>query len=242
MLTPLPTSASKFYVIVKLYCGCLTRTCFSPCLPSSIAKISWWVLYWIILSCVCVNIWPDVTCFFLCHHAALPTTGGGKLYRMVLLVYVWISNQKLSLPVNVWLLHCQHQPVSYVCNYLTKSNLFLSLSAPSIINIRQWVCGMVLCCACVLCLTRSNLFLSLSTDFIANISGWVWLMVLCCVWVYFWTEVTCFSPCLLSPLPTSASEFYWMDLCCACVYVWPEVTCFSSCLLPPLSASAGEFD
>ena len=130
-----------------------------------------------------------------------------------------------------------------MCQCLTRSNLFLFLSAQYFANISEWVLvnGPVLqMCECS---TRSYLFLSLSACSIANIRRWVLLNCLVlrmCMWI-FDQKYNLFLSCLLVSLPTLAGEFYWMILCCVCVYVWPEVTCFSLCLLTLMLASASEF-
>ena len=139
----------------------------------SIANIRRWVSLNGLVLCMCVYVWPEVTCFSTCLLPPLQTS--------VCEFTKWSC-------------------VVYMCVCLTRSNMFLSLSAPPIANIRRWVSlnGLVLCM--FVCLTRSNLFLSLCLLPPLPTPARMWVLLnylVCCVCVHVWPEVTCF---LLSAL------------------------------------------
>ena len=126
-------------------------------------------------------VWPEVTSFFPCLLPPLPTSGC-EFYWMVLCcicVHVWeeVTCFSSCLLASLWMSGCE----LYLLYMYVRSNLFLSMSAHSIANIRWWVLlkGHVLCM--FWCSTRGNLFLSLSVLSNAYISRWVLLngLLLC---------------------------------------------------------------
>ena len=154
------------------------------------------------------------------------------------------------------------------CVCLTsRGNLFLSLSAHSIVNISWWVFWMALCCvfmymhawpfltlsACsianiswwvlqnglVLCICMFDQMF-LSACFIAMISQWVLFVMCICEWSNRSNLTVSLFVCLLQCQHQPVSLLNGL-LLCICEYIWPEITCFSPFLLTPLPTSGCEF-
>ena len=144
---------------------------FLSCLLVSLPTLAG-EFYWMILCCVCVYVWPEVTCFSLCLLTLMLASASEFIEWFC--VYVCIFDQCVFLSwsahsgsiannqeVNLWSLF-------YVWQEVTRFSPCLLSPLPTSASEFYW---MALCCVCV-CLTRSNLFLSLSAYSNANNSEW----------------------------------------------------------------------
>ena len=114
--------------------------------------------------------------------------------------------------VNVW-----QELVSLLVFFF---NLFLSLSASSIANIRRWVflnC-LVLCMCMWIFDQKYNLFLSCLLVSLPTLAGEFYWMNLCCAHVCMFDQNNCFSFCLLTLMLNISKWVYWMVLC-MCVFL-----------------------
>ena len=166
---------------------------------------------------VCLDVRPEAT-ISPCLFSPLPTSASE---------FKWLNGLVLCM-----------------CEYLTRSNLFLFLLyACFIANISWWdLLNDLVLCMCQ-CLTRSNLFLFLSAQSIANISEWVLMngpvLHMC--------ECLTRSNLFLSLSACSIANIRrWVFLNCLvlCMCMWifdQKYNLLLSCLLVSLPILAGEF-
>ena len=122
-------------------------------------------------------------------------------------------------------------PVLHMCECSTRSNLFLSLSACSIANIRRWVLlnCLVLCMCMWIFDQKYNLFLSCLLVSLPTLAGEFYWMILCCGCVCL-TRSNLFLFLSAYSNANISKWVYWMVLC-VCVYFWPVCVSLLVCSL-----------